>query len=75
MILAFSGVHILLMRCAMSRYRRSLIPGGTYFFTVALANRQSTLLVDEVLHFKRAFIRSIKNRCQWLRMARATQQA
>ena len=29
------------------QYRRSNVKGGTYFFTVNLANRQSTLLIDE----------------------------
>ena len=29
------------------QYRRSSVKGGTYFFTVNLANRQSTLLIDE----------------------------
>ncbi|MEL6991839.1 MAG: transposase [Pseudomonadota bacterium] len=32
----------------MSRYRRLYIPGGTYFFTVALADRTATTLVDEI---------------------------
>jgi len=30
------------------QYRRSNIKGGTYFFTVNLAERQRTLLVDEI---------------------------
>ena len=30
----------------MSRYRRALVPGGTFFFTVTLADRQSTALVE-----------------------------
>ncbi len=30
----------------MPKYRRARIPGGTYFFTVVLANRKSSLLVD-----------------------------
>jgi putative transposase len=30
------------------RYRLANAPGGTYFFTVNLADRSSTLLVDEV---------------------------
>jgi len=32
----------------MSRYRRLLVPGGTYFFTVALANRGARTLLDEI---------------------------
>lgn len=32
----------------MSRYRRLYIPGGTYFFTVNLAKRGATVLIDEI---------------------------
>ena len=32
----------------MSNYRRLLVPGGTYFFTVRLEDRSSDLLVREV---------------------------
>jgi len=32
----------------MVQYRRNLIKGGTYFFTVTLLNRQSKLLVEQV---------------------------
>ncbi len=32
----------------MSQYRRIFVPGGTYFFTVRLQDRQSALLVDRV---------------------------
>ena len=32
----------------MSRYRRIHIPGGTYFFTVALADRGKQTLTDEI---------------------------
>ena len=32
----------------MSRYRRSLVPGATYFFTVTLADRRSQLLVEQM---------------------------
>ena len=32
----------------MSRYRRLYVPGGTYFFTVYLADRSATTLVDEI---------------------------
>jgi len=34
------------------RYRRAEIKGGTYFFTVNLANRNTTLLVDEIDAFR-----------------------
>ncbi|MCI5136960.1 MAG: transposase [Candidatus Electrothrix sp. AR1] len=30
------------------RYRRARVPGGTYFFTVNLAERKRTLLVDHI---------------------------
>ena len=39
----------------MVRYRRNHLPGGTYFFTVTLANRQSTTLVDHVDALRTAF--------------------
>jgi putative transposase len=39
----------------MSSYRRSLLAGGTYFFTVALANRQSKLLVEHVDQLRKAY--------------------
>ena len=39
----------------MSYYRRSLQEGGTYFFTVALANRKSDLLIEHIEHFKQAY--------------------
>ncbi len=39
----------------MSRYRRSHVPGGTYFFTVALADRRSRLFVDQIERLRRAF--------------------
>ncbi len=32
----------------MVNYRRNRMPGGTYFFTVTLANRQSSLLIEHV---------------------------
>ena len=36
------------------RYRRANIAGGIYFFTVNLADRRSTLLVDQVDHLRAA---------------------
>ncbi|MGE9010022.1 REP-associated tyrosine transposase [Leptospira interrogans] len=32
----------------MVGYRRNFIPGGTYFFTVTLADRRSKMLVDQI---------------------------
>ena len=43
------------------RYRRSLIEGATYFFTVALANRRSDLLVRHIDHLH-AVTRSVQQR-------------
>ena len=39
----------------MSRYRRRLAAGGTFFFTVNPADRRSRLLVDEMDRLRRAF--------------------
>ena len=41
----------------MSHYRRSQQKGGTFFFTLALANRQSCLLIDYIDYFKQAYRR------------------
>jgi putative transposase len=43
----------------MPDYRRNRVPGGTYFFTVNLANRRSDLLVREV-ETLRAAIRAVR---------------
>ncbi len=34
--------------CAMPDYRRLWVPGGTYFFTVNMADRSGRLLVDHI---------------------------
>jgi putative transposase len=39
----------------MVRYRRNFIPGGSYFFTVTLADRTSSALVDNVTALRMAF--------------------
>jgi putative transposase len=39
----------------MPRYRRSLAAGGTFFFTVNLADRKSALLVTEIDRLRNAF--------------------
>ena len=40
----------------MVRYRRNFIPGGTYFFTVTLADRTSSALVDNVDALRMVFL-------------------
>jgi putative transposase len=37
------------------RYRRALVPGATYFFTLNLQNRQSNLLIDCIDDLRFAF--------------------
>ena len=39
----------------MVRYRRNFVSGGTYFFTVTLADRRSTLLVDSIAALRQSF--------------------
>lgn len=46
----------------MVRYRRVRVPGGTYFFTVALAYRRSSLLVDRIDDLRAAFADARKRR-------------
>jgi putative transposase len=42
----------------MPEYRRHRVPGGTYFFTVALADRRSDLLVREISALRAAVVRT-----------------
>ena len=39
----------------MVRYRRNFVPGGTYFFTVTVADRRSSVLVEHVASLRHAF--------------------
>jgi putative transposase len=39
----------------MSRYRRSLVAGGTFFFTVTLAERHSSALVAHIDRLRQAY--------------------
>jgi putative transposase len=39
----------------MPDYRRAYIPGGTFFFTVTLADRSSDILVREIDRLRRAY--------------------
>lgn len=43
----------------MVAYRRNFIPGGSYFFTVTLLDRSSTLLVDRIDDLREA-MRSVR---------------
>ena len=45
----------------MPNYRRLFIPGGTWFFTVNLADRRSALLIERLDDLKR-FITTTKRR-------------
>jgi putative transposase len=40
----------------MPNYRRAWIPGGTFFFTVALADRSQSLLVSHIASLRQAFL-------------------
>ena len=42
-------------------YRRNRVAGGSYFFTLTLADRRSRLLVDEI-HLLREAVRKVKRR-------------
>ncbi len=44
----------------MTNYRRDRTPGGTWFFTVSLANRNSDLLVKKIEHL-RAAVRRVRH--------------
>ncbi len=44
----------------MTNYRRTFIPGGSYFFTVAIAERSSRLLTDNIDLFRSA-VSHVKN--------------
>jgi putative transposase len=39
----------------MVRYRRNFVLGGTYFFTVTVADRRSSVLTDHIVSLRRAF--------------------
>jgi putative transposase len=61
-----SGLHLRLTReirvCfAMVQYRRNHVPGGTFFFTVTLADRRSSALVDYIGLLRNAF-RQVRDR-------------
>jgi len=45
----------------MPEYRRNRVPGGTYFFTVNLFQRDSHLLVDKIDNLRES-IRTVRNK-------------
>jgi putative transposase len=52
----------------MTNYRRHRLPGGTYFFTVVIADRQLDLLVRHIEHF-RAVWREEQQRAPFVTLA------
>jgi putative transposase len=52
----------------MSRYRRAQRPGGTFFFTVALQDRRSSLLTERIETFRAAY-RSVKAELPFITVA------
>jgi putative transposase len=46
----------------MPDYRRNRVPGGTYFFTVNLLDRKSSLLVSHVDNLRES-VRKVRERC------------
>jgi putative transposase len=42
----------------MVRYRRNFLPSGTFFFTAALADRASSMLIDQILALRTAMSRT-----------------
>jgi putative transposase len=42
----------------MVRYRRNFLPSGTFFFTAALADRTSSMLIDQILALRTAMSRT-----------------
>jgi putative transposase len=46
----------------MVQYRRNFVPGGTFFFTVTLANRQSSVLVAHLDVLRRSFRKTRRER-------------
>ena len=45
----------------MVQYRRNIVAGGTFFFTVTLQNRRSSILIDHISFLKNA-VRTVKNK-------------
>ena len=50
----------------MTAYRRTRVSGGTYFFTVNLAERQQTLLIDHIDLLRRVFAKESRAHPFWI---------
>jgi len=48
--------------CCMSRYRRAKVKGGTFFFTLTLADRSSDLLIRHIDRLRNAYRRVQQHR-------------
>ena len=59
--LDFAALHLGYEEKQMVLYRRNYLAGGSYFFTVNLANRQSRLLIEHVDLLREAF-RQVRNK-------------
>ena len=46
----------------MVRYRRNFVPGGTYFFTLTLMDRRSSVLIDHIDALRAALRRARRER-------------
>jgi putative transposase len=46
----------------MVRYRRNVLPGGSFFFTLTLADRRASILVDHIDALRAAFRRARSER-------------
>jgi putative transposase len=47
-VLRVPGLRAYRIGANMVMYRRNFVPGGTYFFTLTLADRRSSLLIDHI---------------------------
>jgi putative transposase len=47
----------------MPNYRRALVPGGCFFFTVNLLERRQTLLVDQIAGLRKAVATTRQDHC------------
>ena len=56
---------IFVQNASMSNYRRMRVEGATYFFTVSLADRGSSALVENIDVLREAYARTIAEQPVW----------